>query len=102
MLCPGIEVNRGQKKVLCGKHSAKDFVYSVLPMIWSREVLCTHSVTGRKSNAHKEIEAKPQLDAKKVDSLCSKYRNFQSFNRIFSISVHCTVLFFKQNYIGNL
>ena len=75
MLCPGVEIKKGQKKVLCGKLSAKDFVYSALPMIWSREVLCTHSVTGRMSNAHKEREAKPQLDAEKVDSLCSKYRN---------------------------
>ena len=72
MLCPGVEINRGQKKVLGGKLSAKDFVYAALPMIWSREVLCTHSVTGRTFNAHKEIEAKPQLDAEKVNSLCSK------------------------------
>ncbi|XP_028417534.1 uncharacterized protein LOC114541940 isoform X2 [Dendronephthya gigantea] len=71
LLCPGVEISKGQKRVLSSKLSAKDFVYSALPIIWSREVLCTHSVTGRKCNAHKEREAKPQLDAEKVDSLCS-------------------------------
>ena len=93
MLCPGVEINRGQKKVLSGKLSAKDFVYAALPMIWSREVLCTHSVTGRKSNAHKEREAKPQLDAEKVNSLCSKYRNISIIIHLsLRFTTQCTVL----------
>ena len=55
------------------KHAAKDFVYSLTLMVWTREVLCTHSVSGRQSNAHKGvIDAKPQLDAEKVESICSK------------------------------
>ena len=96
MLCPGIELNRGQKKMLSGKLSAKDFVYSALPMIWSREVLCTHSVTGRRSNAHKEREAKPQLDAEKVDSLSSKYRNIPIIIHL-SLWFTCSVPFYYQN-----
>ena len=41
-------------------------------MLWTREVLSTHSVTGRKSNAHKDANAKPQLDTQKVESICGK------------------------------
>ena len=41
-------------------------------MLWTREVLSTHSVTGRKSNAHKDANPKPQLDAQKVESICGK------------------------------
>ena len=39
-------------------------------MLWTREILCTHSITGRVSNAFKEKEAKPQLDKEKVQSIC--------------------------------
>ena len=95
MLCPGIQLSKGQKKVLGGKLSAKDLVYSALPMIWTREVLCSHSMTGKKSNAHKEREAKPQLDVEKVDSLCSKYKKCKSFIyscNFVTVCLQCTIL----------
>ena len=41
-------------------------------MLWNRETLCTHSMTGRVSNAFKEKEAKPQLDKEKVQGICGK------------------------------
>ena len=95
MLCPGIQLSKGQKKVLGDKLSAKDFVYSALPMIWTREVLCTHSMTGKKSNAHRKREAKPQLDVEKVDSLCSKYKKCKSLIyscNFVTVYLQCTIL----------
>ena len=71
-ICPNVQVTKWQKGVLIKKASAKDFVYTIMPMLWSREVLSTHSVTGRKSNAHKDVDIKLQLDATKVDSICGK------------------------------
>ena len=59
-------------RVLRCKATAKDFVYALMPMLWSREVLCTRSVTGRISYAHKDKEAKPQLDSEKVENICCK------------------------------
>lgn len=41
-------------------------------MLWTREVLCNHSITGKSSNAFKEKDAKPALDQDKVKSLCGK------------------------------
>ena len=41
-------------------------------MMWSREILCTHSMTGKVSNAFKEKDAKPQLDKEKVQTICGK------------------------------
>ena len=41
-------------------------------MLWTREVMCTHSITGKVSNAFKDKDAKPQLDAEKVKSTCGK------------------------------
>jgi hypothetical protein len=41
-------------------------------MLWTREVMCTHSITGKASNAFKDKDAKPQLDAEKVRSICGK------------------------------
>ena len=62
----------GQWKLLKSKDTAKEFVYSVMGMIWTRDVLFTHSVTGRASNAHGDKEAKPALDQEKVKSICGK------------------------------
>lgn len=41
-------------------------------MLWSRDILCTHSITGKPSNAFKEKGAKPQLDQGKVKDICGK------------------------------
>lgn len=71
-ICPNVEVTKWQKGILIKKTTAKDFVYTIMPMLWSREVLSTHSVTGKKCNAHKDVDIKPQLDATKVDSICGK------------------------------
>ena len=43
-----------------------------MEMIWSRDVLATHSLTGKVSNAHKDKVAKPNLDQAKVTALCGK------------------------------
>ena len=71
-LRPSISVTKGQQKVLKGKGNLKDFVYSIMGMLWSREVLSTHSITGKSSNAFKEKDAKPQLDQEKVKDICGK------------------------------
>ena len=55
------------------KHTAKEFIYVLMPMLWSRETLISHSVSGRQSNAHKDVDPKPQLDSVKVASICGKY-----------------------------
>ena len=38
----------------------------------SRDVLCTHSMTGKVSNAFKEKDAKPQLGEGKVKTICGE------------------------------
>ena len=42
-------------------------------MMWNREILCTHSMTGTVSNPFKEKDAKPQLDKEKVQTICGKF-----------------------------
>ena len=71
-LRPSIAVPKGQQKVLKGKANLKDFVYSIMGMLWTREVLSTHSITGKSSNAFKERDAKPQLDQEKCKDICGK------------------------------
>ncbi|CAB4037895.1 Hypothetical predicted protein, partial [Paramuricea clavata] len=68
---PGISILKAQKKILdtCGE--AKKFTHSIMEMLWSREVLATHSMTGRSSNAHKDKKPKPCLDAAKIGALCA-------------------------------
>ena len=51
-------------------------MYAILPMVWTREVLSTHSVSGRQSNARTGRDAKPQLDVAKVDSICSELKTY--------------------------
>jgi hypothetical protein len=58
--------------VVKSKRTLKEFVYSIMGMIWSRDILCSHSITGKASNAFKDKDAKPQLDSEKVKSLCGK------------------------------
>ncbi len=65
-------VSKWQKGVLVKKPNANEFVYTIMSMLWSREVLSTHSVTGKKSNAHKDADTKPPLDATKVESICGE------------------------------
>jgi hypothetical protein len=77
-LCPSVSITKSQQKVLKGKGNLKDFVYSIMGMLWSREVLSTHSITGKISNAFKEKDAKPQLDQEKVKGICGKLMTFFS------------------------
>ena len=67
-----MSVTTGQLKILKTKVNAKDFVYAIMSMLWSREILFTHSITGKVSNAYKEKDAKTQLDQEKVKSICGE------------------------------
>lgn len=71
-LCRNIELTKGQHAVLRSKSSAKEFLYALMGMLWTCEVLCNHSITGKSSNAFKEKDAKPALDQDKVKSLCGQ------------------------------
>ena len=74
-LCPNkanIVLTKGQHAVLRSKINAKEFVYALMSMLWTREVLSTHSITGKASNAFKGRDAKPPLDQEKVKNLCGK------------------------------
>ena len=55
-----------------------------MSVLWKREVLLTHSITGKMSNAHKERDAKPALDPEKVQSICGELTDFpQMYELIF-------------------
>ena len=69
---PNTFITKAQYQVVKSKGTLKEYVYSIMGMLWSRETLCTHSMTGRVSNAFKEKEAKPQLDKEKVQGICGK------------------------------
>ena len=69
-------LTKGQHSVLRSKATAKEFVYALMSMLWTREVLCSHSITGKASDAFKEKDAKPPLDQEKVKSLCGKLLHF--------------------------
>ena len=71
-ICRGIYVLPSQKKLLDSIGDAKNYVYSVMEIIWSGDVLATHSLTGKVSNAHKNKLAKPCLDQTKVVALFGK------------------------------
>ena len=71
-MCSNIDLTKGQYATIKQKSTLKDFVYSIMGMLWTREVMCTHSITGKTSNAFKDKDAKPQLDAEKVKSICGK------------------------------
>lgn len=73
VLCPGVSVTKTQARILQGKPNAKEFIYCIMSTLWTREVLFSHSITGKTSNAYKEKDPKPQLDAEKVNSICGKY-----------------------------
>ena len=64
------------------KSNAKEFVYSIMAMLWSRDVLCKHSITGKSSNAHGTKEAKPQLDQEKVNGICGKHTQGHLIHRL--------------------
>ena len=71
-LAPGIELLPSQKVLLDLHTNPKTFTYAIMEMVWSREVLATHSLTGKASNAHKDKVPKPSLDSIKVASLCGE------------------------------
>ena len=59
-----------QKQLLDLQGNPKAHTHTPMDMVWSREVLSTHSLTGKVSNAHKEKDLKPSLDVGKVSALC--------------------------------
>ena len=46
-----------------------------MSMLWSSEVMASHSITGKSSNAFKSKEAKPQLDPDKISTICGMFCN---------------------------
>ena len=56
-----------------------------MKMIWSRDVLATHSLTGKVSNAHKNKVAKACLDQAKVTALFGKYVFISEYGMGFSL-----------------
>ena len=73
VLSPSIKITKAQAQILKTKTNQKDFVYAIMSMLWSREVLYGHSITGKSSNAYKGKDAKTQLDPEKIDSICGEY-----------------------------
>ena len=71
-LHPDITVFKGQKKLLDACGDQKSFLYNLMEMLWSKEVMATHSLTGKASNAHRDKEPKPSLDGNKVKALFGK------------------------------
>ena len=71
-LCSNIDLTKGEYATIKQKSRLKDFIYSIMGMLWTQEVMCTHSITGKASNAFKDKHAKPQLDPEKVKSICGK------------------------------
>ncbi|XP_046841891.1 BEN domain-containing protein 5-like [Xenia sp. Carnegie-2017] len=69
-LAPGITILPSQRDLLTLQGSPKNYTYALMDMMWSRDVLATHSLTGKTSNAHKDKTPKPSLDASKVAALC--------------------------------
>ena len=67
-----MELTKGQHATIKQKSTLKDFVYSIMGMLWTREVMCTYSITGKASNAFKDKDAKPQPDSEKLKSTCGK------------------------------
>ena len=49
---------------------SKQYTYTLMEMIWLRDVLVTHSLTGKASNAFKDRSPKPCLDIEKTAALC--------------------------------
>ncbi|KAG1686773.1 DNA primase large subunit [Nymphon striatum] len=75
---PGLVVMKAQKKLRDMRSDAKSYIYSLMAMLWSRDVLSTHSLTSKRSNAHKDKVPKPCLDpdmVKQLSDLVSKKFN---------------------------
>ncbi|KAG1652476.1 BEN domain-containing protein 6 [Nymphon striatum] len=75
---PGLVVMKAQKKRRDMRSDAKSYIYSLMAMLWSRDVLSTHSLTSKRSNAHKDKVPKPCLDpdmVKQLSDLVSKKFN---------------------------
>ena len=67
---PGLFIKKRQKKMLETYTDPKQYTYALMEMIWSRDVLATHSLTGKASNAFKDRSPKPCLDIEKTAALC--------------------------------
>ena len=65
-------VTKAQCKILKEKRNEKDYTYVLMSMLWTREVLLRHTISGKKSNAFKDREVKPQLDPDCVKSICGE------------------------------
>lgn len=74
-MCPYIVLKKSQCDLLRSKKDKKDFIYSAMSMLWSSEVMASHSITGKSSNAFKSKEAKPQLDPDKISTICGMFCN---------------------------
>ncbi|KAK7156847.1 hypothetical protein R3I94_006786 [Phoxinus phoxinus] len=61
----------GHMKWTDAKKAAKDLLVAV----FGRATLATHCYTGKRSNAFKDKEAKPQLEAQKVSDIISYIKN---------------------------
>ena len=72
-MCPNVSLTKAQFKMLKEKRNEKEFIYALMSMLWTREVLVSHTITGKQSNAYKHRDAKPQLDPYCVKSICGKY-----------------------------
>ena len=75
-----VKLTKAQFNLVTSKRDLKDYVYSIMGMMWSRDILCTHSMTGQSSNAFKDKDAKPRLDQDKVKAICGKLLLLQMFN----------------------
>ncbi|KAG1708477.1 hypothetical protein GQR58_003138 [Nymphon striatum] len=67
--------HESSKKLLDMHSGAKSYICSLMEMLWSRDVLSTHSLTGKTSNAHKDKVPKPYLDPEMVKQLCDLVSN---------------------------
>ena len=88
---PGITILKAQKKLLdvCGGDAKKIHLFHYGD-VWSREVLASHSMTRKCSNAHKEKEPKPCLDATKISALCGKLKVHHFVTKLLEIhTVYC-------------
>ncbi|XP_013408848.1 BEN domain-containing protein 6 [Lingula anatina] len=70
LLYPGLSIHREEKALLERNRDPKKFIYCLMDFLWSRDVLATHSLTGKSCNAHKDKGAKPQLNQAKVVAMC--------------------------------
>ena len=70
LLHPGLLTENRQKKMLESYTDPKQYTYALMEMMWLCDVLATHSLAGKASNAFKDRSPKPCLDIEKTADLC--------------------------------